>query len=146
MPVQYSYTSTPPMDRTAFTEPQCLYSTAITLFPLRTVQPVRSLSSCTNVTFTLPFIRVPRCLAQCVTRHYTCYPHLIVAVCERTWRRHHWLRELCKLKLSLANNHTYGVFPFKRRRLFALKAPRSAQSTASRGANVACFERKIQLS
>ena len=34
VPVKYSYTSTPPMDRTACTEPQCLYSTAIPLLPL----------------------------------------------------------------------------------------------------------------
>jgi len=34
VPVQYSYTSTPPMCRTACTEPQCLYSTAKTLLPL----------------------------------------------------------------------------------------------------------------
>ena len=33
VPVQYSYTSTPPMGRTACTEPQCLYSTAIPLIP-----------------------------------------------------------------------------------------------------------------
>ena len=33
VPVQYSYTSTPPTDRTACTEPQCLYSTAIPLLP-----------------------------------------------------------------------------------------------------------------
>ena len=47
MPVQYSYTSTSPMGRTACTEPQCLYSTAIPLLPLWTVRPVHSLSSCT---------------------------------------------------------------------------------------------------
>ena len=71
VPVQYSYTSTPlspytgqlylysPMDRTACTEPQCLYSTAIPLLPsvpvqysytstpLWTVRPVQSLSACT---------------------------------------------------------------------------------------------------
>jgi len=47
VPVQYSYTSTPPMGRTACTEPQCLYSTAIPLLPLRTVLPVQSLSACT---------------------------------------------------------------------------------------------------
>ena len=47
VPVQYSYTSTPPMDRTACTEPQCLYSTAITLLPLWPVWPVQSLSACT---------------------------------------------------------------------------------------------------
>ena len=47
VPVQYSYTSTPPMDRTACTEPQCLYSSAIPLLPLWAVQPVQSLSACT---------------------------------------------------------------------------------------------------
>jgi len=55
VPVQYIYTSTPPMDRTAFTEPQCLYSTAIPLLPLWAVQPVQSLSACTTVHFTLLF-------------------------------------------------------------------------------------------
>ena len=47
MPVQYSHTSTPPMGRTACREPQCLYSTAITLLPLWAVRPVQSLSTCT---------------------------------------------------------------------------------------------------
>jgi len=32
VPVQYSYTSTPPMGRTASTEPQCLYKGALYLF------------------------------------------------------------------------------------------------------------------
>jgi len=32
VPVQYSYTSTPPMDRTACTEPQCLYKVALYLY------------------------------------------------------------------------------------------------------------------
>ena len=45
--VQYSYTSTPPIGRTACTEPQCLYSTAIPLLPLWTVWPVQSLNACT---------------------------------------------------------------------------------------------------
>jgi len=45
--VQYSYTSTPLMGRTAFTDPQCLYSRAIPLLPLWAVQPVQSLSVCT---------------------------------------------------------------------------------------------------
>ena len=35
------------MGRTAFTEPQCLYSRAIPLLPLWAVQPVQSLSACT---------------------------------------------------------------------------------------------------
>ena len=47
VPVQYSYTSTPPMGRTACTDPQCLYSTAIALLPLWAVRPVQSLSACT---------------------------------------------------------------------------------------------------
>jgi len=34
VPVQYSYTSTPPMGRTACTEPQCLYKDALYLLPL----------------------------------------------------------------------------------------------------------------
>jgi len=42
-----SYTSTPPMDHTACTEPQCLYSTAIPLFPLWTIRPLQILSACT---------------------------------------------------------------------------------------------------
>jgi hypothetical protein len=44
---EYSYTSTPPMGRTACTEPQCLYSRAIPLLPLWAVRPVQSLSGCT---------------------------------------------------------------------------------------------------
>jgi len=35
------------MGRTACTEPQCLYSTAITLLPLWAIQPVQSLCACT---------------------------------------------------------------------------------------------------
>jgi len=45
--VQYSYTSTSPIGRTACTEPKCLYSTVIPLLPLWAVRPVQSLSACT---------------------------------------------------------------------------------------------------
>ena len=50
----FTYTSTPPMGRTACTEPQCLYKGAplplpIPLLPLWTVRPVQSLSACTTV-------------------------------------------------------------------------------------------------
>ena len=47
------------MGRTACTEPQCLYSTAIPLLPLWAVWPVQSLSAYTRVhfTFTLHAIR-----------------------------------------------------------------------------------------
>jgi hypothetical protein len=47
VPLKYSYTSTPPMNRTACTEPQCLYSIAIPLLHLWAVRPVQSLSACT---------------------------------------------------------------------------------------------------
>ena len=47
VPVQYSYTSTLPVGRTACTETQCLYSRAIPLLPLWAVRPVQSLSACT---------------------------------------------------------------------------------------------------
>jgi len=47
VPVQYSYTTTPPTGRTACTEPQCLYSIAIPLLPLLAVRPVQNLSACT---------------------------------------------------------------------------------------------------
>ena len=52
VPVQHSYTSTPSMGRTACTEPQCLYSTAIPLLPPWAVRTVQSLSACTTVHFT----------------------------------------------------------------------------------------------
>jgi hypothetical protein len=70
-----SYTSTPPMYRTACTEPQCLYKgdlylylfilvpwswkgRAISLLHLWAILPVQSLSACTMVhfTFTLPLL------------------------------------------------------------------------------------------
>jgi len=51
VPVQYSYTSTPPMDRTAYTEPQCLYSRARPQLPLWAVRPVQILSACTRLHF-----------------------------------------------------------------------------------------------
>ena len=48
VPVQYSYTSTPPTGRTACTEPKCLYSRAKPLLPLWAVRPVQSLSAGTR--------------------------------------------------------------------------------------------------
>jgi hypothetical protein len=47
VPVQYNYTSTPPMGRTACTVPQCLCSRAIPLNPLWAVRPLQDLSACT---------------------------------------------------------------------------------------------------
>jgi len=59
VPVQYSYNSTPPMARTACTEPQCLYSTAIPLLPLWSVHPLQSLCACRRVHFTFIFFIIP---------------------------------------------------------------------------------------
>jgi len=74
VPVQYSYTSTL-MDRTACTEPQCLYSTAIPLL-LWTVRPVQSLNACRRMhfTFTLPYMNsfntaVAQWLRCCAANH-----------------------------------------------------------------------------
>jgi hypothetical protein len=47
VPIQYSYTSTPPMGLKACTQPQCPYSTAIPLLPLWALLPVQTLSACT---------------------------------------------------------------------------------------------------
>jgi len=47
VPVQYSYTCTPLLDRTACEEPQCLYSIAVPLLPLWAVRAVQSLGVCT---------------------------------------------------------------------------------------------------
>ena len=60
VPVQYIYNSTPPMGRTACTEPQCLYIRAIPLSPYgpyglyRASVPVQSLSACTGCPYLLP--------------------------------------------------------------------------------------------
>jgi hypothetical protein len=56
VPVQYSYTSTPPMGLTVCTEPQFLYSTAIPLLALWAVRSVQSLSACTRAHFTLFYV------------------------------------------------------------------------------------------
>jgi hypothetical protein len=44
------------MDRTACTEPQCLYNRDIPLLPLWAVRPVQNLSVCTRVNFILPYL------------------------------------------------------------------------------------------
>jgi len=67
VPVQYNYTSTPPMGRTACTEPQCLYSRAITLLPLWAVRPVQSFSALQyNYTSTPPMGRTDCTEPQCL--------------------------------------------------------------------------------
>ena len=61
VPVQYSYTSTPPMDRTACTEPQCLYSTAIPLLPSVPVQYSYTSTPHSACTVQL-YLYAPQCL------------------------------------------------------------------------------------
>jgi len=96
VPVQYSYTYTPPMDRTACTEPQCQYSTAIPLLPLWaesctepqcqystaipllplwTVRPVQTLSACTVQLYLYsPYGPNPvQSLSACTKAHITIY-------------------------------------------------------------------------
>ena len=47
MHVQYSYISTPNLDRTDCKELQCQYSTAVPLLPSWVVRPLQSLRACT---------------------------------------------------------------------------------------------------
>jgi hypothetical protein len=47
VPVQENYNTTPPIGRTACTEPQFLYSRAIPLLPLAAVRPIQRFSACT---------------------------------------------------------------------------------------------------
>ena len=68
MPVQYSYTSNPPMGHTACTEPQCLYSTAIPLLPSVPVQY--------SYTSTPPLaVRPVQCLSACTVELYLYSPY-----------------------------------------------------------------------
>ena len=81
--VQYSYTSTPPMDRTACTEPQCLYSTAIPLLPLWAVLPVQSLSACTVQLYLYPpYGPYDQSLSACTRVHFTALYLLFIKNCD----------------------------------------------------------------
>ena len=59
----FTYTSTPPMDRTACTASvpvqRCTLPLPIPLLPLWTVRPVQSLSACTTVHFTFTYTSTP---------------------------------------------------------------------------------------
>jgi hypothetical protein len=75
------------MGRTACTEPQCLYSRAIPLLPIRSLRPVQSLSACTSVhfNFTLP-------LGYVLERRWNLLPfpgfklHIVQAVAHSLYR------------------------------------------------------------
>ena len=75
---EYSYTSTPPMDRTACTEPQCLYSTAIPLLPLWAVRPVQA---CTLPTLPMSATQPDQCMPFEV-RMPSCGTPLLAASCQ----------------------------------------------------------------
>ena len=111
VPVQYSYTSTPPMGRTACTEPQCLYSTAIPLLPLWTVRPVQSLSACTRLHFTFFYYQLLKPTAtdghrtNTAYRRHKCTKFLVKNACY-SWQ------VLTKLEFPrqiLANTHPCSI-------------------------------------
>jgi len=79
LPVQYSYTSTPPIGRTTCTEPHCLYCTAVPLLPLWTVLPVQNLSACTRVKFTFfQLTYITAFINKCVLGGNTRYIHISI--------------------------------------------------------------------
>jgi len=88
----FTYTSTPPMCRTACTEPQSLYKGApIPLFPLCAVRPVQSLSACTTLHFTFnytstpPMCRTPCTEPQCLHNGAVyLYLYLYSPMCRKT--------------------------------------------------------------
>jgi len=77
VPVQQSYTSTPPMGRTACTEPQCLYSRAIPLLPLWAIRPVQNHSACTVqlYLYSLWTVRSVQSLSACTIQLYLYSPY-----------------------------------------------------------------------
>jgi len=67
VPVQYIYTSTPPIDHTACTEPQCLYNTAIIPLPVLAIRPAQSLSAVQYIYTSTPPIDLTACTdPQCL--------------------------------------------------------------------------------
>jgi len=82
VPVQYSYTSTPPMGRTAFTEPQYLYSIAIPLLPLWAVRPLQTLSAVQYSYTSTPLWAVrPLQTLSAVQYSYTSTPPMDLTAC-----------------------------------------------------------------
>ena len=65
VPVQYSYTSTPPMGRTACTEPQCLYKGALYLYLFTVTLPIRNSS---DHSIHLPAIKRKQKIMNCITK------------------------------------------------------------------------------
>ena len=77
---EYSYTSTPPIDRTACTEPQCLYNGALYLYrylysPYGPYGLYRASVPVQRCTLTLPIPLLPlwavQSLSACTTVHFT---------------------------------------------------------------------------
>ena len=84
VPVQQSYNSTPPMGRTACTEPQCLYSTAIPQLPLRALRPVQSLCLYSTAIPLLPLwaVRPVQSLSACTVQLYLYSPYGPYGLCR----------------------------------------------------------------
>ena len=99
VPVQYSYTSTPPMGRTACTEPQCLYSIAIPLLPLWAVGLYRASVLVQGCTFPIPCQKdsvpcsslghkVPaRARPNHTSSHYICQPIIFKCIPKKCEKR-----------------------------------------------------------
>jgi len=65
VPAQYSYTSTPPMDRTTCTEPQCLHKGALYLLPytaLRVKYPLFLSDFDESLSFSTGIRKILKCL------------------------------------------------------------------------------------
>jgi len=79
----FTYTSTPPMSRTACTEPQCLYNGALSLYlylysPYEPYGLYRASVPVQRCTLPLPILLLPlwtvrpmQCLSACTTVHFT---------------------------------------------------------------------------
>ena len=94
------------MGRTACTEPQCLYSTAIPLLPLWAVRPVQSLSACTTVQFTFLMSYFPPRTTQRSKHKEWCTVHAARAILP-----HGYLAN-CQQRLLLACQRN---FTFRKR-------------------------------
>ena len=70
VPVQYSYTFTPPMGRTACTEPQCLYKGALYLYLLYLCLRTGPLILCFWIQFILHIFPIALTRFACTTTPY----------------------------------------------------------------------------
>ena len=76
VPVQYSYTSTPPMCRTACTEPQCLYKGELYLYPRLPTLHILPYSTC--ILFYIFYSNLP------YPAVYLSFPSVLSSKCRET--------------------------------------------------------------